>query len=120
MIHKRSTALERSVKYFTGGLKPVSQRQPLPGRVAQSVKCPATDACLTAIPGVASSIPARSHTFVEIDDEIISTVILLPSTDSFKKGCCQSKRKYVHELLVNLSFKSAQEKVWLGELTVPQ
>ena len=27
--------------------------------------------CLTAIPGVASSIPARSHTFVEIDHEII-------------------------------------------------
>ena len=25
--NKRSTALERSVKYFTGGLKPVSQRQ---------------------------------------------------------------------------------------------
>ena len=24
MIHKRSTALERSVKYFTGGFKPVS------------------------------------------------------------------------------------------------
>ena len=26
MIHKRSTALERSVKYFTVGLKPVSLR----------------------------------------------------------------------------------------------
>ena len=38
-----------------------------PGRVAQSVTCLATDACLTADPGVASSIPARSHTFVEID-----------------------------------------------------
>ena len=37
--------------------------------------------------GVASSIPARSHTFVEIDHEIIFTVILLPSADSFKKGC---------------------------------
>ena len=29
-IHKRSTALEWSVKYFTGGLKPVSRRQPRP------------------------------------------------------------------------------------------
>ena len=29
------------------------------------------------------------------------------------------KRKYVHELLVNCVFKPAQEKVWLGELTVP-
>ena len=50
-------------------------------------------ACLTADPGVASSIPARSHTFVEIDREIISTVILLPSADSFKKGCCQVQAK---------------------------
>ena len=44
-------------------------------------------ACLTSDPGVASSIPVRSHTFVEIDHEMISTVILLPSADSFKKGC---------------------------------
>ena len=64
-----------------------------PGRVAQLVTCLATDACLTAHPGVASSIPARSHTFVEIDHEIISTVILLPSADSFKKGCCQLQAK---------------------------
>ena len=48
-----------------------------------SVKCLATDASLTAAPGIASSIPARSHTFVEIDHEIISTVILLPSAESF-------------------------------------
>ena len=36
---------------------------------------------------------ARSHTFVKIDHEIISTVILLPSADSFKKGCCQLQAK---------------------------
>ena len=53
----------------------------------------ATDACLTADPGVASSIPVRSHTFEEIDHEMISTVILLPSADSFKKGCCQLQAK---------------------------
>ena len=64
-----------------------------PSCVAQSVTCLATDASLTADPGVASSIPARSHTFVEIDHEIISTVILFPSTDSFKKGCCQLQAK---------------------------
>ena len=58
-----------------------------------SVTCLATDASLTADPGVASSIPARSHTFVEIDHEIISTVILLPSAESFKKGCCQLQAK---------------------------
>ena len=65
----------------------------LPGRVAQSVTRLATDACLTADPGVASLIPARSHTFVEIDHEIISAVILLPSADLFKKGCCQLQAK---------------------------
>ena len=90
-----------------------------PGRVAQSVTCLAADACLTANPGVASSIPARSHTFWEIDHEINSTVIFLPSAESFKKGCNSYKRKYVHEVVVNRLFKLAQEKVWLGELTVP-
>ena len=64
-----------------------------PGHVAQSVTGLATDASLTADPGVASSIPAQSHTFVEIDHEIISTVILLPSAESFKKGCCQLQAK---------------------------
>ena len=64
-----------------------------PGRIAQSVTCLVTDASLTADPGVASSIPARSHTFVEIDHEIISTVIPLPSAESFKKGCCQLQAK---------------------------
>ena len=38
-------------------------------------------------------IPARSHTLMEIDQEIISTVILLPSAESFKKGCCQLQAK---------------------------
>ena len=64
-----------------------------PGRIAQLVACLATDASLAADQGVASSIPARSHTFVEIDHEIISTVILLPSAESFKKGCCQLQTK---------------------------
>ena len=83
--------------------------------VAQSVMCLATDVCLTADPGVASLIPTQSHTFVEIDHEIVSTVILLPSADSFKKGCCQLQAKVCARSL----FKPAQEKVWLGELTVP-
>ena len=90
-----------------------------PGRVAKSVTCLATDACLTAIPGVASSIPARSHTFVEIDHEIISrSFSSLPLIHS-RRVVVSYKRKYVHELLVIRLFKSAQEKVWLGELTVP-
>ena len=63
------------------------------GHVAQLVKCLATYARVTADPRVASLIPARSHTFVEIDYDIISTVILLPSTESFKKDCCQLQVK---------------------------
>ena len=50
------------------------------GRVAQSVTCLTTDVPQTADPWVASLIPAQSHTFVEIEYEIISTVI--PSADS--------------------------------------
>ena len=68
----------------------ISESVLLPGRVAQSVTCLATDASLTADPGVARSIPARSHTFVEIDHEIISSP---PSAESFKKGCCQLQAK---------------------------
>ena len=55
--------------------------------------CLSADASLTVDPGVASSIPAQSHTFMEIDHEIISIVILLPSADTFKKGCCQLQAK---------------------------
>ena len=48
----------------------------------QSVMCLTADPCLTADSGVASSILAQSHTFLEIGHEIISTAILLPSVDS--------------------------------------
>ena len=51
------------------------------GRVAQSVTCLATDACLTA------------------DHEIIATVILFPSADSFKKGCCQLQAKVCAQII---------------------
>ena len=81
-----------------------------PGRVAQSVTCLATDAKLTADPGVASLIPARSHTFVEIDHEIISTVILLLLLNHSWRAVVSYQRKYVHELLVTRLFKLAQEK----------
>ena len=37
--------------------------------------------------------PCPGHTFVEIDHELISTVIFLPSADSFKKDCCQLQAK---------------------------
>ena len=38
--------------------------------------------CLTADQGVASLVPAWSHTFVEIDHEIMNKAIHLPSADS--------------------------------------
>ena len=63
------------------------------GHVAQSVTCLATDASLTADTGVTSLILARSYTFKEIDHKIISMVILFPSAESFKKGCCQLQAK---------------------------
>ena len=66
----------------------------IPDRVAQSV------ICLTADPGVVSLMSARSYTFVEIDHEIISTAILLPSAVS-RKVVVSCKRKHVHEVLVN-------------------
>ena len=77
-----------NVVFFSCQCTCISQR--ITRTSSRSVTCLATDACLTAYPGVASSIPVRSHTFVEIDHEMISRVILLPSADSFKKGCCQS------------------------------
>ena len=45
-----------------------------------------------------SSIPARYHTFVEIDHEIISTDILLPSADS-RRVVVSDKGKQVREVL---------------------
>ena len=88
-------------------------KQMVPGRVTRSVTCLAADTCLTADPGVASFFLAWSHTFVEIDHKMISTVILLPSTDS-RRIVVSYKRKYLHEVLVNRLVKHAQEKVWLG------
>ena len=72
----------------------------MPGRVAQSVTCLATDACLTADPGVVSSIPVRSHTLVEIDHEIISMFIFSLPLIHLRRVVVSYKRKYVHDLLV--------------------
>ena len=65
--------------------------------------------CLTADPGVASSILAQSHTFTEIDHEINSTAIVFPSTDS-RRVVVSKSEKYEHEVLVNCLVKLAQEK----------
>ena len=52
------------------------------GHEVQSVTCLTVDTSLTADPGVASSILAQSHSFLEIHHEMITTTILLPSADS--------------------------------------
>ena len=56
----------------------------------QSVIFLTTDACPTACPGFAILIPVWSHTFMDIDLDIISMVIYLHSADSFKKDSCQN------------------------------
>ena len=61
--------------------------------VAQWETCLATNASLTADPGVAGLIPAGPILLWRFDHELISTVILLPSAESFKKGCCQLQAK---------------------------
>ena len=61
--------------------------------LSQLVTCLATVASLPADPGVASSILTLSHTFVKIDYEKNSMVILLSSAKSFKKGCSQLQAK---------------------------
>ena len=63
--------------------------------LAHTVMCLATDASLSADPGVVSSIPARSHTFVEIVYETISTVILLLRLNHSRRIIVSYKRKYV-------------------------
>ena len=58
---------------------------------------------------VASLIPVPSHTFVECDREIISTVILL--LPLIQEGLLSfTSEKYVHEILVNRLIRLAQEK----------
>ena len=68
-----------------------------PGGITQSVTCLAKDAYLTTDPGVASLIPSLSHTFMEIDHEIISMVILLPSAESIKTVFGSYKRNSLVE-----------------------
>ena len=65
--------------------------------------CLTADTRLIADPGVANSMPTRTHTYGEIDHEIIS------SADS-RRGFVSHKRKCVTEVLVNRLVKLAQEK----------
>ena len=90
--HINATLMRTSLHGFT------------PGRVAQLVTCLATD------PGVVSSIPAWSHTYVEIDHDVNSTVTLLSSAESFKKGCCQLQAKVCARSTGELLVQACQGK----------
>ena len=62
-------------------------------RLGQSI----AETCVSAYPRVPSSIPVLSHTFVEIDHEIISMAILVHSADS-RRVVVNYKRKNVHKV----------------------
>ena len=79
---KQNTNISASTKVAAGTNLHIGPRR-------HSVTCLATDACLTADPGVPTLIAAWSHTFMEIDREIISTVISFSSAISFKRSSCQ-------------------------------
>ena len=64
-----------------------TQKNSLNDRVLLSTKTQSM-ACLIADPRLMSSVPARSHTFVEIDNKIISTVILLPLIQELQAKVC--------------------------------
>ena len=66
----------------------------------------------TANQWVASLILAQSHNFMEIDNSHSP-----PSADS-RRSVVSYKIKYRYKVLVNHLVKLAQEKVWLGELTL--
>ena len=70
-------------------------------------------------PWVGSSIPAQTHSLLEIDHGIISTVMTLPSADS-RLAVVSYKRKYMHQvLLVKPLVQLTREKnVLLHKLTV--
>ena len=84
---------EINIKYHHKKCKYVIQFWITLGPIAQSV------ASTTGDSGVPSSIPARSHTFVETDHEIISTVILF--------------LLLIQEGLLSVTSKSLCTKYWL-------
>ena len=79
----------------------------MPGHIAQSV------ASLIADPGF-----AHPHTFVEIDHEIFSTVILLPLIqEGLLSVTCTCKLNYVHLKLVNRLVKACLREKSVVRLT---
>ena len=78
-----------------------------PGRVAHSVTCLAADMCQSDCRSRGREFDPWSHTFMEIDHEMISMVILLPSAGS-RRVVVSYKRKYVQEVLVKCLVKHAR------------
>ena len=69
------------------------------------------------VSAVTSSIPALFHTFVDIDLEIIPTIILLlPLTQEVLLSV--TSRNMCMKFHVYRLVKLAQKKVWLYELTI--
>ena len=82
-----------------------------PGSLVQWV------ASLTADSGVARLIPARSHTFVEIDHEIISMVILL--LPLILEGLLSvTGESMCTKYWLTTQSSLHRKKVWVGELSV--
>ena len=79
----------------------VKQGTPTPDPIAQSVSSPTADA------GGASSILVRSHTFIETNREILSTVNF-----SFRCLSLTSEHMCTQYWLAYMYL----EKVWLGEI----
>ena len=79
MVHKRSAALERSVKLFTGGLKPVS-------RLREDIE--------RIIPDIKSVVQNNLYWHLVFDDDL-SKAVAMPATallrsSSNKRRCKQS------------------------------
>ena len=92
----------------------VNNKVQIQGHVAQLLTCLTAETCLSADPEVASWKPARSHTFAEIDHEIISTAILL--LPLIQEGLLSVTRESMctkHWLTAMSSLP--RKKVWLGE-----
>ena len=83
----------------------------LPGLIGQSLERP------TADPEDASLIQARSHTFVELDHKIISTVILL--LPLIQEGLLSATSESMcTKYWLNAKSGLPRKKVWLGEMTL--
>ena len=69
--------------------------------------------CLAQEPQRSDAGEARTRGLLVLSQALYHCATAFPRRDVLSY-----KRKYVHKVLVNCLFRLAQEKVWLGELTV--